>query len=282
MAIVWPCPLAVDAYAAVGRDLGFPRPDCPSCAGRWCSGRRPGHPQNPAVAARVRQLAVQAEHRRAIAEFRARRAADQQARLNALLLEAIAALASLLGAPGPHPSPAAPPHVATGTCQNMNTECCRLMCKHHGRQKPGPRRHSVLPGNRTARRPVLTSPARQVDLVPANLSPRLVCRALCQGAALHYLDSRNGVKDFDVWSFYAQRADGLFPYRWRGTADYGPSKFGRYPGDPPSFTGRRVDLLRRSLEMPLGAQPAMVLSDYLSAARTASAKALAIPRSARR
>ena len=47
---------------------------------------------------------------------------------NALLLEAIAALASLLGAPGPHPSPAAPPHVATGTCQNMNTECCRLMC----------------------------------------------------------------------------------------------------------------------------------------------------------
>jgi Domain of unknown function (DUF5753) len=34
---------------------------------------------------------------RAIAEFRARRAAGQQARRNALLLEAIAALASLLG-----------------------------------------------------------------------------------------------------------------------------------------------------------------------------------------
>ncbi len=53
---------------------------------------------NPAVAARVRQLAAQAEHRRAIAEFRARRAADQQARVNALLIEAIAALADLLGA----------------------------------------------------------------------------------------------------------------------------------------------------------------------------------------
>ena len=88
---------------------------------------------NPAVAARVRQLAAQAEHRRAIAEFRARRAADQQARVNALLLEAIAALASLLGAPGPHPSPAATPHVTNGTCQNVNTECCRLMCKHCGR-----------------------------------------------------------------------------------------------------------------------------------------------------
>ena len=50
----------------------------------------------PAVAARVRQLAAQAEHRRAIAEFRARRAADQQARINALLHETIDALAGLL------------------------------------------------------------------------------------------------------------------------------------------------------------------------------------------
>ena len=54
---------------------------------------------NPALAARVRQLAAQAEHRRAIAEFRARRAADQQARINALLPEAIDALTGLLSAP---------------------------------------------------------------------------------------------------------------------------------------------------------------------------------------
>jgi len=57
---------------------------------------RPATVTSPAVAARIRQLAAQAEHRRAIAEFRARRAADQQARINALLLEAIAALAELL------------------------------------------------------------------------------------------------------------------------------------------------------------------------------------------
>jgi hypothetical protein len=57
---------------------------------------RPAAPLlSPAVAARVRQLAAQAEHRRAIAEFRARHAADQQARLDTLLLETIAALASL-------------------------------------------------------------------------------------------------------------------------------------------------------------------------------------------
>jgi len=33
VAIVWPCPLSVDAYVAAGRQAEFPRPDCPSCAG---------------------------------------------------------------------------------------------------------------------------------------------------------------------------------------------------------------------------------------------------------
>ena len=65
--------------------------------------RLPAAVTHPAVAARVRQLAAQAEHRRAIAEFRAHRAADQQARVSALLLEA-AALAELLATPpGPRP-----------------------------------------------------------------------------------------------------------------------------------------------------------------------------------
>jgi hypothetical protein len=66
----------------------------------------PGRPAiPPAVAARIRQLAAQAEHRRAIAEYQARHLADQQARVQAQLLEIIAALASLLGQPGPHPRP---------------------------------------------------------------------------------------------------------------------------------------------------------------------------------
>jgi hypothetical protein len=55
------------------------------------------------VAARIRQLAAQAEHRRAIAEYHARHLADQHARISALLDETIATLASLLGQPGPHP-----------------------------------------------------------------------------------------------------------------------------------------------------------------------------------
>jgi hypothetical protein len=40
---------------------------------------------------------------------------------------------------------------------------------------------------------------------------RLLCRALCQGAARHFVDGRHGVKDFDVWSLYAARGDGPFP-----------------------------------------------------------------------
>jgi hypothetical protein len=104
---------------------------------------------------------------------------------------------------------------------------------------------------------------------------RLLGRALCQGAALHYVDGRNGVKDFDVWSFYAQHDDWPFPARWRGTRDFGPSKFGRYPGDPLRYAGRRVDLLGRSLPAVPGADPADVLRRYLTAGRTGTAKALA-------
>jgi len=43
LAIVWPCPLPVDAYVQAGRQAGFPRPACPSCAGPlvfWSGYRR--------------------------------------------------------------------------------------------------------------------------------------------------------------------------------------------------------------------------------------------------
>jgi hypothetical protein len=32
VSIVWPCPLPAEAFAAAGREVEFPRPDCPSCA----------------------------------------------------------------------------------------------------------------------------------------------------------------------------------------------------------------------------------------------------------
>jgi hypothetical protein len=92
---------------------------------------------------------------------------------------------------------------------------------------------------------------------------------------VHYLNDKNGVKDFDIWSFYAQCDDWPFPARWRGTRDFGPSKFGRYPADPPRYSGRRVDLLGRSLPVALGTDPADAIRRYLAAQRTTSAKALA-------
>ncbi len=48
VAMVWPCPLSVDAYAAAGREVEFPRPDCPSCTGLlvfWSGYRRYGRCQ---------------------------------------------------------------------------------------------------------------------------------------------------------------------------------------------------------------------------------------------
>ena len=109
----------------------------------------------------------------------------------------------------------------------------------------------------------------------ARYAGRLLGRALCQGAALHYVNGKNGVKDFDVWSFYAQLDDWPFPARWLGTRDFGPSKFGRYSGDPPRYIGRRVDLLGRSLPAAPGTDPAHAIHDYLAAGRTTSARALA-------
>jgi hypothetical protein len=49
MSMVWPCPLPVDAYAAMGRAVRVPRPDCPGCgvpmvfwSGYWRQVRRRG------------------------------------------------------------------------------------------------------------------------------------------------------------------------------------------------------------------------------------------------
>ena len=103
---------------------------------------------------------------------------------------------------------------------------------------------------------------------------RLLCIALCQGAAQHYVDGENGVKDFDVWSFFAADPAGPFPYRRRVERDFGRSKFARHPADPPRFVGRRVDLGGRSLSVLPAADPVESVRSYLAGGRTETARRL--------
>jgi hypothetical protein len=98
---------------------------------------------------------------------------------------------------------------------------------------------------------------------------------LCQGTALHYVNQSSDVKDLDVWSSYAGHDGWPFPARLRRTRDFGPAKFGRYPGDLLRYSGRRVDLLGRSLPAQPGADAAAVRQRFLVVRRTDSAKALA-------
>lgn len=104
---------------------------------------------------------------------------------------------------------------------------------------------------------------------------RLLAVALCQGAALHYLRGDNGIKDFDVWSFYAAHPEAAFPPRWRTVRDFGDSKFGRTT-DSPTFVGRRVDLIGRSIDFAPGVDPRIALQRYLKDGRTETATLLAM------
>ena len=107
------------------------------------------------------------------------------------------------------------------------------------------------------------------------LENQLVCVALCQGAAQHFIDGESGVKDFDVWTFYAELpGHPAFPWRRRASRGFGDPRFGR-PTDKPSFVGRYVDLLGRSIEVGAETDPAVLLRGYLSEGRTGSARALA-------
>jgi hypothetical protein len=105
---------------------------------------------------------------------------------------------------------------------------------------------------------------------------RRLAVALAQGAALHYLYGRTGVKDLDVWTFYAAIPGRRFPGDKRvKRADFGPSSLGRQTYDLrearserqralwqcwSAYTGRRVDLCMRSLPVEPDAPISSVIS----------------------
>ncbi len=105
-------------------------------------------------------------------------------------------------------------------------------------------------------------------------SNRLLCVALCQGAALHYVDGRNGIKDFDIWSFFRVHPDGPLPRRPVVACDFGDPRFGK-SDDRPGFTGRRVDLLLKSIDAARGEAALSALRRYLARGRTHTASCLA-------
>ena len=103
---------------------------------------------------------------------------------------------------------------------------------------------------------------------------RVLCVALCQGAARHFIDGKTGVNDFDVWTFYRAHPHRPYPYRRNMPRDFGDTKFGTSP-DRPDFLGRRVDCLGRSIPHTRGQDPPEAVSDRLRSRRTTSARKLA-------
>jgi hypothetical protein len=96
---------------------------------------------------------------------------------------------------------------------------------------------------------------------------RVACVALCQGAALHFIDGQTGIKDFDVWTFYWELPFIRFPPRRRARAKFGPSHFTNWSG--------RVDLIGRSVPWPTENDSASMLRNYLANRATRSARFLA-------
>ncbi len=98
----------------------------------------------------------------------------------------------------------------------------------------------------------------------------LLAIALCQGAALHYYNKTNGIKDFDVWYFFSENGNRKFNPRWRHEADSTLSKFGKHPDHSPHFLGRKLDLLGRTIPSREGS-PEECIKAYLTQKRIKSA-----------
>jgi hypothetical protein len=103
---------------------------------------------------------------------------------------------------------------------------------------------------------------------------RLLALCLCQGAADHYVSGKCGVKDFDVWAFFRAHPLRQFPPRRIGHSNFGPSKFGRHPNDE-GYTGRRIDIIGRSIATEGNEDPIDAIRRYLKQRRTVSATLLA-------
>lgn len=101
---------------------------------------------------------------------------------------------------------------------------------------------------------------------------RVLAVALCQGAARHFCDGETGVKDFDVWTFYAKGpSSSRFPFRRRIRRDSELVRFGVHHSRP-NYIGRPVDFLWRLIPPVRGSIESVVA--YLQLGETETAREL--------
>ena len=104
----------------------------------------------------------------------------------------------------------------------------------------------------------------------------VLCVTLAQGAALHYINGTNGVKDFDVWTFYHRQPGLRFPFdRRNASRDFMDTRFGFSPESPSHYSGTRIDLLCRDMECSVDESYIDAIHRYLRLGRTTSARYLA-------
>jgi len=93
----------------------------------------------------------------------------------------------------------------------------------------------------------------------------LIAICLCQGAASHYVNSKVGVKDFDIWHFYVENEKVNFPYRAWKRIENG------YRGKPIDFLKRAVP--KKLFELHLN-NPERIIIEYLSERNTKTKRML--------
>ena len=118
---------------------------------------------------------------------------------------------------------------------------------------------------------------------------QLVCIALCQGAALHYIDGTTGVKDFDISAFFTTTNVPTLGFRRGSVRESGLHKFGKHPDIPgrKGYRTRWCDFFIRAIT-PLDVErtqaittndgegdPVALVRSYLANGATRSARFLA-------
>jgi hypothetical protein len=94
---------------------------------------------------------------------------------------------------------------------------------------------------------------------------------LCQGAARHFVHGDRGVHDWDVVFFFRPNPRWKFPPRWKGLADFGPSRFGTNPCEP-QYSGRRIDVMGRDIPASHKQSAQESIAAYLQEGRAKSTR----------